>query len=89
MTRVNALLESIADGKNIRVQLSDGDVFILYDFEMVDESIYHRTDVVIATIRNVLASKYRFQEGTKLEIFINDIIRLDDPLSGDCIFVRE
>lgn len=76
------LLEGFQDGQDILVRLKNGDEFRLYDFEMVDESIYDRNDLVIATIRDVLASKFRYRNGTKLEFSLGDVLSLTDPVTG-------
>jgi len=76
------VLESFKDGQGVLVSLIDGEEFTLYDFEMVDESIYDRTDLVMATIRRVVKSKFRYRNETKIELSIHDIKSLKDPDSG-------
>ncbi|HYQ70565.1 MAG TPA: hypothetical protein VET88_01410 [Gammaproteobacteria bacterium] len=81
MTDLPSLLEDFEDGQDILVNLKNGDEFLLYDFEMVDESIYGRKDLVMATIRRVIESKFRYRHGTKIELSIHDIVSLKDPVS--------
>lgn len=80
------LLEGFKDGQDVLVRLKSGDEFRLYDFEMVDESIYGRNDLAIATIREVVASGFRYRNGTKLEFALGDVLTLTDPATGFCHF---
>jgi len=81
MTLLN-LLEGFKDGQDILVRLKNGDEFNLYDFEIVDESIYDRNDLVMATIRHVVFSKFHYRNGTKLEFVLSDVLALTDPVTG-------
>jgi hypothetical protein len=76
------LLEGFKDGQEIIVRLKNGDEFRLYDFEMVDESIYNRKDLVVATIREVVTSRFSYRNGTKLEFALGDVLALTDPVTG-------
>lgn len=86
MMALSDVLEGFKDGQNVLVRLKNGDEFILYDFEMVDESIYGRTDLVVANIREVLNSRFRYRKGTLLELAIGDIASLKDPTTGFSYF---
>ena len=79
MIDLTKLLENFEDGRDVLVCLSFGDEFILYDFEMVDESIYDRNDIVLATIRKVLMSKFKYRCETMIELDLTDIVSLSDP----------
>lgn len=86
MMTISDLLEGFEDGQKVLVSLKNGDKLMLYDFEMVDESIYNRSDLVVATISDVISSKFRYRNGTKLEFAVGDIEELSDPVTGDCYF---
>jgi hypothetical protein len=86
MTMLIDLLEGFEDGQKVLISLKDNEKFVLYDFEMVDETIYNRSDLVIATISEVINSRFRYRNETILEFEIGDITELKDPISGDCYF---
>jgi hypothetical protein len=86
MMALSELLEGFDDGQKVLVSLKNGDEFVLYDFEMVDESIYDRNDLVVASISDVTSSKCRYRNGTKLEFALGDIATLKDPITGNCYF---
>jgi hypothetical protein len=86
MKALTVLLEGFEDGQRVLVRLNNGDEFVLYDFEMVDESIYDRDDLVVATISNVISSRFRYRNGTKLEFALGDITSLSDPNTGAYYF---
>ncbi|WP_221897512.1 hypothetical protein [Bathymodiolus japonicus methanotrophic gill symbiont] len=73
------MLEDFEDGQDVLVKLRNNDEYLLYDFEMVDESIYDCDDVVMATISSVIKSDFCYKNGTKIELSINDIVELKDP----------
>lgn len=73
------MLENIDDGREVIVKFINGDCFGLCDFEMVDESIYQRTDLCVADIvRKVNVSHDVYKVGNKLEFSVNDIIEIED-----------
>jgi len=80
------LLEKFEDGQNVLVSFENGDEFVLFDFEIVDESIYDRSDLALATISDVNCSKSRYTKGTKLEFALGDICELNDPVKRTCYF---
>jgi len=82
MNKLSTILEDFKDGQEVLVSLKNNDEFILYDFEMIDESIYDRSDLVMASVKNVVKSKFIYREETKIEISIDDIVKLRDPDSG-------
>ncbi len=81
MMKLSNLLENFKDGKDVLVRLESGDVFVLYDFEIVDESIYDRDDYVLSTMREVIRSEFNYRDGTKLEFTLGDIADLIDPIT--------
>ncbi len=82
------ILENFEDGQDVRVHLSNGDEFILYDFEMVDESIYDREGIALANIRSVLKSKFKYRCETKIELSLKDIVNLSDPDTGYSFYAK-
>ena len=86
MIALSALLESFQDGQDVLVQLKNGNVYLLHDFEMVDESIYDRNDVVMATIGEVISSSFPYRKGTLLELELDDIANVLDPITGTSHF---
>ena len=82
MNKLSTILEDFKDGQEVLVSLKNNDEFILYDFEMIDESIYDRSDLVMASVKNVVKSKFIYREETKIEISIDDIVKLRDQDSG-------
>lgn len=51
--------DTIKDGVELRVEFHNGNIFILCNFEMVDESIYHSRDIFVADINKVIHSESR------------------------------
>lgn len=88
MMNLSAVLEGFNDGRDVLVGLKNGDSYILYDFEMVDESIYSRNDLVMASIRAVLHSDFRYRKETKIELLITDIVSLRHPVTGFSYFQK-
>jgi hypothetical protein len=86
MNELIEMLEGFADGQKVLVRLKGNEEFILYDFELVDESIYERSDLVMASISDVLNSQFKYKVGTKIEISVLDVISLNDPVTEDCFF---
>jgi hypothetical protein len=84
------ILESIGDGLEMLVELSNGNVFGLADFEMVDESIYQRQDLCVADIVSIIHVKNDvYKIGNKLEFSVNDVVEVRNPTNGDIVFHRE
>ncbi len=81
MNELIEMLEGYALGRKILVRLKGNEEFILYDFEWVDESIYDRSDLVTASISEVLKSKFKYKIDTMIEISVLDILSLSDPLT--------
>ena len=50
MKSLSGILEGIEDDLEVHVDFSNGDIFGLTNFEMVDESIYQRQDLCLADI---------------------------------------
>ncbi len=89
MKSLAILLEDFEDGQKVKVRLVNGDEFILYDFEMVDETIYDRNDLVVATIGDVISSNFRYRRGTKLEFSLEQIACLSNPTTGSDYYEME
>jgi len=86
MIGLGDLLESLDSGQKVELELTNGSKFVLYDFEMVDESIYDRADLVVATIDEVLISEFQYRVGAYIELAIGDIVLVDELLPKRRIF---
>lgn len=87
MKKLPDILESMPDGRVALLTFKDGDCFGLSDFEMVDESIYERSDICLSNINSkikVLNDVYSV--GTKFEFSLNDVLKVEDAVSGDIMY---
>ncbi len=90
MMQLSKTLEDISDDYEVYISLAYGDCFGLANFEMVDESIYERSDLCLSDIiSKIKVSNDVYRVGNKLEFSINDIIKITDPASGGIIYTRE
>lgn len=83
------ILEDIENGHEVLVKLSDGDSFGLADFEMVDESIYGRSDLCLCNIvSKIKVGRDVYKVGNKLEFSVNDVIEVVDAANGKTLFQK-
>lgn len=83
MNSLEQILESSEDEVEYIITFTCGDQLGLTDFEMVDESIYGRTDMCIADVVSQIKCDKRFYTiGTKIEFSLNDVISVIFPKNG-------
>ena len=69
-----SILENIPDNECVYVVFFSGMEIVLKNCENVDETIYDRTDLVIADVEKKVVGDKRFHTpGTKIEFSVNDI----------------
>ena len=87
MNKLAELLEEIEDNQEVLIKFFDGECFGLSNFEMVDESIYQKSDICLADMESIISvNKDVYKVGNKYEFSINEIIEVVDNVSGDVLF---
>ena len=90
MKTLAEILEGIEDHRQTLVRLSNGDCFGLVDFEMVDESIYQRSDLCVGDIvSKVEVQRDVYEIGNKLEFSVEDVLEIEDVESGDVLYRKQ
>ena len=89
MKSLPEILEGIEDGLETFVRLSNGSCFGLVDFEMIDESIYQRSDLCVADIVSKIEVDHDvYRIGNKLEFSVDDVVELKDVASGNVLYQK-
>ena len=89
MKNIEEILKNIPDGKEVFTKFFDGNCFGLADFEMVDESIYQRTDVCMCDIITIICDDRNvLRAGNKIEFYINDIIQVKDLENENILYEK-
>ena len=84
---LDQILEDIEEDREHIVVLSWGDVFGLTNFEMVDESIYERSDLCVGDVVSIKKSKSKaISIGNGLQFSIKDVIKVTDAITGDILY---
>jgi hypothetical protein len=87
MRALSEILESTVDDQECVVVFSNGDVFGLANFEMVDEGIYQRRDICVADIFSKINVKSKlFRVGCKFEFSVNDVIEVRSATDGEVLW---
>ena len=87
MNNLGNLLESTKKNHNYKVTFLDGEIYILTNFEMVDESIYNSLDVCVADVISVIKSESKvITNRVALEFSVNDIARVEDVESNKVLY---
>lgn len=87
MNNLGNLLESTKKNHNYKVTFLDGEIYILTNFEMVDESIYNSLDVCVADVISVIKSESKVINNKEaLEFSVNDIARVEDVESNEVLY---
>lgn len=78
MIEIIEKLETIPTGVECNITFSDGEEFILKDFERVDESIYGRDDMLIARVVTQIKCDKKFNTpGTIIDFSSKDVMTVD------------
>ncbi len=89
MMLLSEILEGIEGGREVLVKLSDGNCFGLADFEMVDESIYERSDLCLCNIVSKIKVKRDvYKVGSKLEFSVDDVIEIQYVENGRVLYKK-
>ncbi len=89
MKLLEEILENSDDGEEYIISFYCGDQLGLMDFEMVDESIYERTDMCIAdVVSQKICDKKYYTVGTKIEFSLKDIVSVVSPKNGKKIWAN-
>lgn len=84
MKNLERLLEETLDGKELVICFHNGDVLGLADFEMVDQSIYDRSDLCVANIVSPIRCKeHIFKAGGKIEFSLDEIVQIYDAATKE------
>lgn len=84
------ILEGIEDGREVLVRFSNGNCFGLSDFEMVDESIYQRSDLCVGDIvSKVKVDRDVYKIGNKLEFSVDEVLEVEDVANGSILYRKK
>ena len=87
MKQLDEILEGLEDDRKVALTLSNGSVFGLRAFEMVDESIYNRADLCVAEITSKIENvKDVFSIGNLLEFSIEEVVLVKDLEGGNILY---
>ena len=81
------VLENAEDDREFIVVFPDGEVFGLTNFEMVDESIYERSDLCVGDVVSIKKCNSKaLSVGNGLQFSIKDVIKVTDAITGDILY---
>ncbi len=87
MKLLSEILEGIEDDHEVLIRFSNGNCFGIVDCEMVDESIYQRTDLCVGDIvSKIHIDRDVYKIGNKLEFSIDEIVEVKDARNNDIIW---
>ncbi len=83
------VLENTEDDREFIVVFSYGDIFGLTNFEMVDESIYERSDLCVGDVVSIIkCPKKVYRVGNGLQFSIKNVIKVTDATTGDILYQK-
>lgn len=84
------ILEGIEDNREALVRFSNGNCFGLADFEMVDESIYQRSDLCLCNIvSKIKVDRDVYKIGNKLEFSVDEVLEVEDAANGNILYRKD
>lgn len=87
MKDIISILEAIPNGEIVHLIFNDGTEIEVSDCEKVDESIYDKSDLVLAdVIRKITGDKRFHTQGTKIEFQAQDIKRAISAKNGEILY---
>ena len=87
MKELSKILEDIEEEREVIVTFKDGECFGLNNFEMVDESIYNRSDLCDANIISIRSyEKGTLRVGNKMEFSIEEVVKVEDTTNGVLLY---
>lgn len=79
MKKINEILDLIENDRVIDITFYNGNCLALSNFEIVDPSIYNRSDLYVADLIKIIKpDRNIYQIGNKIEFSINEILNITD-----------
>ena len=89
MKELENILQSTPNGQELLVEFACGDVLGLKDFEMVDASIYGRSDLCVGDVVSQFKCDDKlYRIGSGIEFSLNDVVSATDTVSGQVLYHR-
>lgn len=85
--KAKEILLRLPEEKEVTLSFFDGEELVLKNFDMVDESIYDRSDLVCAVLVKInISDKINHNISSMIDFSISDVNRIFDPEKNSILF---